>query len=67
MTIPLIFPNGTISYSSAEIPPIKVWSVYLGHKTRKEEVATYTNSLLKDVTVDPSDYEIDELTMRYQV
>ncbi|KHE82449.1 hypothetical protein GE21DRAFT_1167272, partial [Neurospora crassa] len=33
MTIPLTLPNGTISYPSAEIPPIKVWSVYLGHKT----------------------------------
>ena len=44
MTIPLTLPNGTISYPSAEIPPIKVWSVYLGHKTRKDEVATYTDS-----------------------
>ncbi|EGO54005.1 hypothetical protein NEUTE1DRAFT_112574 [Neurospora tetrasperma FGSC 2508] len=63
ITTPLTLPNGTMSYPSAEIPPMKVWSVHLGHKARENEVATYTDSLLKDVTVDPSDYEIDELAM----
>ncbi|EAA32503.1 hypothetical protein GE21DRAFT_6542 [Neurospora crassa] len=33
MTTALTLPNGTISYPSAKIPPMKVWSVHLGHKT----------------------------------
>lgn len=33
MTTALTLPNGTILYPSAKIPPMKVWSEHLGHKT----------------------------------
>ncbi|KHE80159.1 hypothetical protein GE21DRAFT_1219013, partial [Neurospora crassa] len=55
--------NGNILYPLAKILLIKVWLVYLGYKIRKNEVVVYINSLLKDVTVNPSDYKINELAI----
>ncbi|KHE82597.1 hypothetical protein GE21DRAFT_1213065, partial [Neurospora crassa] len=37
--------------------------VYLGYKIRKDKVAAYINSLLKDIIINPSNYKIDELVI----
>lgn len=51
----------TITYPSANIPPIRIYTVHLEHGVKKGPVASFTITLWKDVTLDPSDYELDEM------
>ncbi|KHE79720.1 hypothetical protein GE21DRAFT_1220187, partial [Neurospora crassa] len=61
ITTLLILPNSNILYPLAKILLIKVWLVYLGYKIRKNKVIAYINSLLKDITANPSNYKINKL------
>ncbi|KAK1783653.1 hypothetical protein QBC45DRAFT_315445, partial [Copromyces sp. CBS 386.78] len=46
MTTPLKLSNGSISYPSADIPLMRIFTVHLQHGVKKHPVVDFTNSLL---------------------
>ncbi|KAK1774979.1 hypothetical protein QBC45DRAFT_384236 [Copromyces sp. CBS 386.78] len=63
MNTPLRLPNGTVTFPSSDIPPMRTHQVELGHETRFTEIVCASDDLLKDIYTELPKHELNDLNL----